>query len=48
MGTHLPEDCYTLEKSKEKEAEYIKERKAQDLEKKYIPPRRSQRYKKQG
>ena len=47
MGTHLPEDCYTLEKNKEKKAEYIKKRKAQNLDKENQPPRRSNRYKKQ-
>ena len=33
MGTHLPKDFYTLEKNKEKKAEYIKKKKPQDLEK---------------
>ena len=48
MGRHLTEDYYTLEKNKEKKAEYIKKRKTQSVDKENQPPRRSNRYKKRG
>ena len=43
MGTHLPEDCFEAAKNKGKKEEWVKKRKAQDLEKENVPPLRSNR-----
>ena len=46
MGTHLPEDCFEMAKNKSKKEEWVKKRKAQDLDKENAPPRRSNRQRK--
>ena len=47
MGTHFPEDCFEAAKNKSKKEEYIKKRKAQELDKENAPPRRSHKQRKE-
>ena len=46
MCTHLADECFEAAKNKGKKDEWIKKRKAQDLEKENAPPRRSNRQRK--